>query len=124
MWGRLMYDPDTPDSTFERMLDDKYGKGTHEALEAWKTATNNQLKFAAFHMGSADAQLYSEGFSDWDVNVPARLFTVNNIITHPVLDTISYINIKDWITNGDRHTTVAPPTAGAARSRQCTSSNL
>jgi Glycosyl hydrolase family 20, domain 2 len=103
MWGRLMYDPDTPDSTFERMLDDKYGKGTgHDALEAWKIATNNQLEFAAFHMGTADAQLYSEGFSDWDVNVPARLFSVNNVITHPVLDTISYINIKDWITNGEK----------------------
>ena len=103
MWGRLMYDPATPDIVFENMLADKYGKGTgHDALEAWKIATNNQLRFAAFHMGTADAQLYTEGFCDWDVNVPARLFNINNIITHPVLDTISYINIKNWITNGEK----------------------
>jgi hypothetical protein len=103
MWGRLMYDPATPDAVFEQMLADKYGKGTgHDALEAWKIATNNQLKFASFHMGTADAQLYSEGFCDWDVNVPARLFSVNNIITHPVLDTISYINIRNWINNGEK----------------------
>jgi hypothetical protein len=103
MWGRLMYDPETPDSTFAQMLEDKYGKGTgQDALEAWKIASNNQLKFAAFHMGTADAQLYSEGFSDWGPNVSARLFSIDNIITHPVLDTIAYINIKDWITNGER----------------------
>jgi len=103
MWGRLMYDPDTPDAVFEQMLADKYGKGTgHDALQAWKIASNNQLKFAAFHMGTADAQLYSEGFCDWDANVPARLFNINNIITHPVLDTISYINIKDWIANDEK----------------------
>lgn len=103
MWGRLMYDPLTPDAVFEQMLADKYGKGTGpDALQAWKIATNNQLKFAAFHMGTADAQLYSEGFCDWDVNIPARVFNINNIITHPVLDTISYINIKDWIINGEK----------------------
>src|SRR5258706_1620031 len=103
MWGRLMYDDKTPDSVFERMLAARYGKGTGAAaLQAWKIATNNQLKFAAFHMGTADAQLYSEGFCDWDVYVPAKLFNINNIITHPVLDTISYISIKNWITNGEK----------------------
>ena len=103
MWGRLMYDAGTPDSTFEWMLEDKYGRGTgHDALQAWKIATNNQLKFAAFHMGTADAQLYSEGFSDWGVNVSARLFNIDNVIVHPVLDTVAYINIKDWVTNGEK----------------------
>jgi hypothetical protein len=98
-----MYDPATPDVFFEQMLADKYGKGTgHDALQAWKIASNNQLKFAAFHMGTADAQLYSEGFCDWDVHIPARLFNINNIITHPVLDTISYINIRSWIANGEK----------------------
>jgi hypothetical protein len=103
MWGRLLYDPASPDAVFEQMLADKYGKGTgRDALQAWKIATDNQLKFAAFHMGTADAQLYSEGFCDWDVHVPARLFTINNIITHPVLDTISYINIRNWVVNGEK----------------------
>jgi hypothetical protein len=98
-----MYNENTSDAVFEQMLADKYGKGTgQDALEGWKIATNNQLKFAAFHVGTADAQLYSEGFCDWDANVPARLFSINNMITHAVLDTISYINIRNWVTNGEK----------------------
>lgn len=105
MWGRLMYNPKTPDLIFEQMLANKYGKSVgNEALQAWKIATDNQLKFAAFHMGTADAQLYSEGFCDWGSNTPSRLFDVNNIITHPVLDSIRYINIKDWIRKGEKVT--------------------
>ncbi|MDB5115154.1 MAG: hypothetical protein JWQ79_646 [Mucilaginibacter sp.] len=103
MWGRLMYDDKTPDAVFEQMLAAKYGKGTGAAaLQAWKLATNNQLKFASFHQGTADAQLYSEGFCDWAENKPVRLFDINNIITHPVLDSTLYVNIKDWETAGEK----------------------
>lgn len=103
MWGRLMYNPETPDAVFEEMLAQKYGKPVgSDALKAWKIATNNQLKFAAFHQGTADAQLYSEGFCDWGEDKPAKLFSINNIITHPVLDTTLYINIRDWINNGEK----------------------
>lgn len=103
MWGRLMYNEKTPDATFEQMLAAKYGKGTGAiALQAWKIATNNQLKFASFHSGTADAQLYSEGFCDWGADKPARLFDINNIITHPVLDSIQYVSIKSWVTAGEK----------------------
>jgi hypothetical protein len=103
MWGRLMYNPETPDLIFEQMLANKYGKPVgNEALQAWKIATNNQLKFAAFHMGTADAQLYSEGFCTWGENTPSKLFDINNIITHPVLDTLRYINIKEWVNHGEK----------------------
>jgi hypothetical protein len=103
MWGRLMYNPETPDLTFEQMLTHKYEKPVgKDALKAWKLATNNQLKFAAFHKGTADAQLYSEGFCSWDSDAPATLFNINNMITHPVLDTTRYVNIKEWIQNGEK----------------------
>ncbi len=103
MWGRLMYNPETPDLIFEHMLANKYGKPVgNEALQAWKIASNNQLKFAAFHKGTADAQLYSEGFCTWGENIPSTLFDINNMITHPVLDTTRYINIKDWVNHGEK----------------------
>lgn len=103
MWGRLMYDEKTPDATFEQMLAAKYGKGTGPAaLQAWKIATNNQLKFAAYHSGTADAQLYTEGFCDWAPDKPVRLFDINNIITHPVLDSTLYVNIHDWEIAGEK----------------------
>ena len=105
MWGRLMYNPETPDLVFEHMLANKYGKPVgNDALQAWKIATNNQLKFASFHMGTADAQLYSEGFCDWGDNKPSKLFDINNIITHPVLDSVKYVKIKDWVDQGEKVT--------------------
>jgi hypothetical protein len=105
MWGRLMFNPETPDAVFEKMLADKYKKPVgKDALAAWKIATNNQLKFASFHMGTADAQLYSEGFCSWGDNTPSNLFNINNIITHPVLDSLRYINIRDWISKGEKVT--------------------
>jgi len=103
MWGRLMYNSETPDEVFEKMLSEKYGKPIGEdALTAWKIATNNQLKFASFHRGTADANQYAEGFSSWAAanDYPHTLFNINNIITHPVLDTVAYINIRSWVTNG------------------------
>jgi phosphodiesterase/alkaline phosphatase D-like protein len=30
------------------------------------------------------------------------LFDINNIITHPVLDTTRYVNIKVWVSNGEK----------------------
>jgi len=103
MWGRLMYNSETPDAVFEKMLSEKYNKPVgKEALVAWKIASNNLLKFGSFHRGTADANQYAEGFSSWAAasNYPHTLFNINNMITHPVLDTVVYINIRSWITNG------------------------
>ena len=104
MWGRLMYNPETSDVIFEKMLSEKYGKPVgKEALAAWQIASNNLLKFASFHRGTSDVTQYAEGFCSWGDYVPHSLFNINNIITHPVLDTVLYINIKDWV-SGERKT--------------------
>ena len=103
MWGRLLYNPETSDDVFEKMLSAKYGKPVGEdALAAWQIASNNMLKFGSFHRGTADANQYAEGFSAWTAppDHPQILFNINNIITHPVLDTVLYVNIRTWITNG------------------------
>jgi hypothetical protein len=102
-WGRLLYNPQTPDKVFEDLLSAKYKNNIGKtALSAWKHASNNQLWFADFHMGKIDGSIYTEGFCRWPDSKEAVFFDINNIIQHPVLDTTLYINIIDWIKNKEK----------------------
>jgi hypothetical protein len=102
-WGRLLYNPQTPDKIFEDLLTAKYKNNSGKtALNAWKHASNNQLWFANFHMGKVDGSIYTEGFCRWPDSKEAVFFDINNIIQHPVLDTTLYINITDWIKNNEK----------------------
>jgi hypothetical protein len=63
LWGRLMYDPETPDAVFEHSFDRKYGAGTGKLLlEASARAGNMPLRLATYFSSSWDFTLYSEGF--------------------------------------------------------------
>jgi hypothetical protein len=103
VWGRLLYDPATPDARFEAMLEERFGKGTGKSLlAAWKLASRVPLHFASFHRGTWDGSLYTEGFSSWiDKNDGARtFFGIDEFIKHPVLDTKRYVNIADFVKAG------------------------
>jgi len=100
VWGQLLYDPATPDSRFEAMLDARFGEGVgKDLLVAWKRASQVPLHFASFHQGTWDGTLYTEGFSSWiDKDDGARtFFGIDAFIKHPVLDTKRYINIADFV---------------------------
>ncbi len=100
LWGRLLYNPATPDQTFEALLAERFGAAhAPDLLKAWTLASRAQLRFAAFHQGRTDGTLYSEGFAAWKDNAPFRFFDIENIIKHPVLDT-KYINIADFVAAG------------------------
>jgi hypothetical protein len=102
-WGRLLYNPSTPDAIFENLLARKYHiKSGSTALSAWKHATNNQLWFAAFHQGKVDGSIYTEGFCSWGDNKEAKFFDIDNIINHPVLDTTLYMNVADFVKGGEK----------------------
>ncbi len=102
VWGKLLYDPETPDSYFETMLENRFGKGIgKDLLGAWKIASRVPLHLASFRKGTWDGSLYTEGFSSWiDKNDGARtFFGVDQFINHPVLDTKRYMNVADFVKN-------------------------
>ncbi len=62
-WGRLLYDPTTPDAVFVEDFDERYGRGTgRDLLEAWRRASRMPLRLASFHAATWDHTLYAEGF--------------------------------------------------------------
>lgn len=103
LWGRLLYNPATPDQSFERLLGERFGvEHAPDLLKAWTLASRAQLRFAAFHQGRWDGSLYTEGFTAWTDNSPNtsfRFFDIENIISHPVLDP-KYVNIADFVQAG------------------------
>jgi dienelactone hydrolase len=52
LWGRLGYDPDTPDELFEAMVADKLGKAAAPLVVAWKAASRIiSTAYSAFSLG-------------------------------------------------------------------------
>ena len=103
VWGRLMYDENTPDDFFAGQLERRYGKGTGAAsLKAWKSASSVPLHFASFRQGRNDLSLYTEGFCGYAENKSIRFFDINRFSTAPVLDTLRYLNITDYVKQGHK----------------------
>jgi dienelactone hydrolase len=52
LWGRLGYDPDTPDETFDALVAEKLGPAGKELVPAWTAASRIiHLAFSAFSLG-------------------------------------------------------------------------
>lgn len=101
LWGRLLYNPATPDTALAALFSDRFGTASSsDLLAAWSHASRTPLRFASFHQGRIDGSLYTEAFSSWsDRGAALRFFDVNNLITHPVLDS-RYVNIADFVQAG------------------------
>jgi len=64
VWGRLLYDPDTPNNVFENEFNQRYpglGLGS-ELLEAYTLISDVPHKIASFYFNTWDFALHSEGF--------------------------------------------------------------
>ena len=96
LWGRLLYDPDTPDNVFERAFTQRYGAGTAPLLQAYALASRMPLRLASFYDATWDFTLYSEGFlSKWGPE-PTRFIDVDRLIENGTLDP-AYLSIPDYV---------------------------
>ncbi|SEL97340.1 hypothetical protein [Parapedobacter koreensis] len=93
VWGRLLYQPDTPDEIFATAFDLRYGNQVgHKLLEAYKLASNMPLRLASFHRSTWDYTLYAEGFIEaepsstdfFDRSSP--FIAIDEFIHHETLD--------------------------------------
>ena len=107
-WGRLLYDPETPDRVFENAFDRKYGPGVGEKLfKAWEAASIAPLRFAQITPSSWDYTLYQEGFMsgiDYDKKPwEPQFFSLDDLINAKPLDD-DYVNVRDWVDQGAKAT--------------------
>lgn len=101
LWGRLLHEVTTPDSVFAAQLGARFGQDQGEdLLAAWTLASRAPLRFASFHVGTWDGNLYTEGFSSWaDRGATLKFFDIDEFIHHAVLDP-QYVNIRDFVKAG------------------------
>ncbi len=116
LWGRLLFDPSTPDLIFETAFDTRYGKDHGKSLlQAYSVAGKMPLRLASYYRSTWDYTLYSEGFMSpspsggLDDKV-SSFISVDELIDHPTLDP-RYISIADYVKEfGERKT----PASGGA----------
>ena len=102
LWGRLFYDPATPDAVLAAPFDQRYGRGMGEPmLKAYTLAGRMPERLASFYAATWDFTLYSEGFLS---PVPVRglddkrspFISINEFIQHETLDP-AYVSIPDYV---------------------------
>lgn len=103
LWGRLLYDPQTPDAVFENSFAHRYGRATlgKPMLEATVAASQMPLRLASFFKATWDYTLYSEGFlspmpTGGLADNVSSFISVDELIDHPTLDP-AYLSIKDYV---------------------------
>lgn len=102
LWGRLLYDPETPDRVFAQAFEDRYGEGLGEPmLDAYANASRMALELASFHAGTWDYTLYAEGFlapienKGKDDGV-SPFISIDELIHHETLDP-NYLSIPAYL---------------------------
>ncbi|MDB5211601.1 MAG: hypothetical protein JWQ30_2428 [Sediminibacterium sp.] len=97
IWGRLLYDPATPDAVFQNEFINRYGPAAAPLLEASALAGQTPLRLASSFDFTWDFSLYSEGFLALNTKTKTvEYISVNRQIDQPPLDT-DYVSIKDFV---------------------------
>jgi hypothetical protein len=94
LWGRLLYDPNTPDSVFQAEFVRRYGPVAANLLNALSLASSTQLRLACLYDSTWDFTLYSEGFLALQ-GEDTRYISVERLISQPTMDPL-YVSVADY----------------------------
>ncbi|HLL43578.1 MAG TPA: glycoside hydrolase family 20 zincin-like fold domain-containing protein, partial [Segetibacter sp.] len=97
LWGRLLYNPATPDAIFQAEFTRRYGKGGSHLLKASALAGTTPLRLASLFDFTMDLTLYTEGFMALDNKVKrVEYISINRLINQPVTDP-DYVSVVDYL---------------------------
>jgi len=97
IWGRLLYDPSTPDEVFKNEFINRYGPQAAPLLEASALAEATPLRLAASFDFTWDFSLYAEGFLALNPkNKRVEFISIDRLINQPTLDP-DYISVADYV---------------------------
>ncbi len=93
IWGRLLYDPATPDAVFAAAIDARYGRGTGvPLLSGFSRACTYLQSLGSFHPFTWDLALYMEGF----LRGEGKLISVDDLRTCLPIDP-SLLSVKAYV---------------------------
>ncbi|MBK8501411.1 MAG: hypothetical protein IPL46_03940 [Saprospiraceae bacterium] len=103
LWGRLLYDHGTSDSTFTELINKNLNTDHgHQILKAYEYASKMPLMLASFFKSTWDYTLYSEGFmapvmrTEYGIDDQQSPFiSLEELMDHQTLDT-SYISVSEY----------------------------
>lgn len=95
LWGRLLYNPQTPDAVFQAEFNRRYGAKGANLLNAYALASSTQLRLASLYDSKWDFTLYSEGFMALQGDY-TRYISVDQLIQQPAMAP-DYVSVKDYV---------------------------
>jgi hypothetical protein len=95
LWGRLLYDPNTPDAVFQADFVRRYGPSAANLLKALSLASATQLRLACLYDSTWDFTLYSEGFLALQGENMGYI-SVDRLISQPTMDP-QYSSVADYV---------------------------
>jgi hypothetical protein len=97
LWGRLLYNPQTPDAVFRAEFIHRYGKHGSNLLEAFSLACNTPLHLGSLFDFTMDLTLYEEGFMALDDKAKrVEYISVDRLIHQRVTDP-KYVSVEDYV---------------------------
>jgi len=108
LWGRLLYDPKTPDAVFQAEFTRRYGPRGANLLKAFALASNTQMRLASLYDSKWDFTLYGEGMLALQ-GEETHYIGVDALINQPTMDP-AYVSVADYV-----KTTLAGGKYGADR---------
>lgn len=95
LWGRLLYNPATPDQEFQSAFTQRYGRQGEHLLEAYSLASSTMLRLASAYDSRWDFTLYGEGFMAL-IGDSTQYISVDRLISHPPLDP-DYVSVQEFV---------------------------
>src|SRR5690606_1361066 len=95
LWGRLLYDPDTPDTVFQAEYVRRYGDAGRNLLQAMSLASSTQLRLASLYDSRWDFTLYSEGFLALQGEI-TKYIGVDQLIQQTTMAP-DYVSVGDYV---------------------------
>jgi hypothetical protein len=95
LWGRLLYDPTTPDEVFEAEFVRRYGKDAKTLLQAYALASATQLAFATSVNFTWDFTIYGEGMMAFGPGGMAPITLERLIAQNPLLP--NWLSVEEFV---------------------------
>jgi hypothetical protein len=95
LWGRLLYDPSTPDAVFRAEFKRRYGRNGANLLDAFALASSTQMRLASLYDSRWDFTLYGEGLLALQ-GEETHYIGVDALIAQPTLDP-DYLSVSDYV---------------------------